>query len=82
LSYGLADRPVLWLYDDHAHVTAFHGRCADRLTAEQRLTILRIKDVWHRRPEYPDEVSGFEIYTAVAGSWRPNAVGVREWLSR
>jgi hypothetical protein len=55
----------LWLYDDHANVTAFHESLRDRLTADERLTILRIKDVWHRRPEYPDEVSGFEIYTAV-----------------
>jgi hypothetical protein len=55
----------LWLYDDHAHVTAFHETLRDRLTAEQRQIILQIKDVWHRRPEYPDEVSGFEIYTAV-----------------
>ena len=27
--------------------------------------MLRIKDVWHRLPSYPDEVSGWEIYTAV-----------------
>lgn len=55
----------IWLYDDHAAVTAYHRDLAASLTDEQRLTILRIKDVWHRRPEYPDEVSGFEIYTAV-----------------
>lgn len=55
----------IWLYDDHAHVTAWHEALRERLTAAQRLTILRIKDVWHRRPEYPDEVGGFEIYTAV-----------------
>jgi hypothetical protein len=55
----------IWLYDDHAHVTAFHERLRTSLTGDQRLTILRIKDEWHRRPEYPDEVSGFEIYTAV-----------------
>ena len=55
----------IWLYDDHANVTAYHRDLAASLTAAQRLIILRIKDVWHRRPEYPDEVSGFEIYTAV-----------------
>jgi hypothetical protein len=55
----------VWLYDDHANVTAYHRDLAASLTAAQRLTILRIKDVWHRRPEYPDEVSGFKIYTAV-----------------
>ncbi|MEV4517493.1 hypothetical protein AB0K00_52120 [Dactylosporangium sp. NPDC049525] len=55
----------IWLHDDHADVTAYHRGLAASLTGEQRLRILRIKDVWHRRPEYPDEVSGFEIYTAV-----------------
>nr|MDT0657815.1 hypothetical protein [Micromonospora sp. DSM 115978] len=55
----------IWLNDAHEHVTAYHRKLATSLTDDQRLTILRIKDVWHRRPEYPDEVSGFEIYTAV-----------------
>jgi hypothetical protein len=55
----------IWLHDAHANVTAYHRELAASLTEEQRLRILRIKDVWHRRPEYPDEVSGFEIYTAV-----------------
>ncbi|MFK3978963.1 hypothetical protein ACI2K4_01155 [Micromonospora sp. NPDC050397] len=50
---------------DHANVTAHHRELAAALTDEQRLRILRIKDAWHRRPEYPGEVSGFEIYTAV-----------------
>jgi hypothetical protein len=27
--------------------------------------VLRIKDVWHRRPEYPDVVGGTDIYAAV-----------------
>jgi hypothetical protein len=27
--------------------------------------VLRIKDVWHRLPAYPDQVGGLEIYTAV-----------------
>jgi hypothetical protein len=73
----------LWLYDDHAHVTAFHESLRDRLTAERRLTILDIKDVWHRRPEYPDEVSGFEIYTAVLdhGVRTPSEFGAW-WASR
>jgi hypothetical protein len=55
----------VWLNHDHAQATEFHERLRDTLTPGQRLTILRIKDVWHRRPEYPDEVSGFEVYTAV-----------------
>ena len=55
----------IWLYDDHASVTRFHTELAGRLTPEQRAAVLAIKDVWHRRPEYPDEISGFEIYQAV-----------------
>ena len=55
----------IWMYDDHANVTAYHRDLAASLTDEQRLTILRIKDVWHRRPEYPDEVSGFIAPSAV-----------------
>lgn len=71
----------IWLYDDHAHVTAFHEALRERLTPAQRRTILEIKDVWHRRPEYPDEVSGFEIYTAVLehGVGTPEEFGA--WLA-
>jgi hypothetical protein len=36
-----------------------------RLTAETRGAILWIKDVWHRRACYPDEVGGVDIYDAV-----------------
>jgi hypothetical protein len=55
----------IWLHDDHANVTAYHRELAVTLTDAQRLTILRIKDAWHRRPEYPDEVGGIDVYTAV-----------------
>ncbi|HEX5729932.1 hypothetical protein [Microbacterium sp.] len=55
----------IWLYDDHRNVTDWHHELRERLTGDQRRAILRIKDVWHRRPEYPDEISGAEIYTAV-----------------
>jgi len=55
----------IWLHDDHADVTAFHESMKATLTDAQRLAILRIKDMWHQRPEYPDEVGGFDIYTAV-----------------
>ena len=30
-----------------------------------RLAILRIKDAWHKRPDYPEVVGGFEVYEAV-----------------
>ena len=72
----------VWLYDDHANVTAYHRELAASVTADQRLAILRIKDVWHRRPEYPDEVSGSEVYTAVLehGVRTPDEFGA--WLLR
>ena len=35
------------------------------LTAETRLAILRLKDRWYRRPEYPYTVGGSDIYDAV-----------------
>ena len=36
-----------------------------RLTPETRLAILRIKDAWHRRPEYRSVVRSYDIYAAV-----------------
>ena len=55
----------VWLRDLHAHGVDWHRRLRDTSTGEQRLAVLRIKDVWHRLPSYPDEVSGWEIYMAV-----------------
>ena len=49
----------------HRNVTRWHEDLRERITAEQRGAVLRIKDVWHRRPEYPDQVGGLDIYTAV-----------------
>ena len=37
----------------------------ERLTPELRLTILHLKDLWHRRPSYPYTVGGYDIYDAV-----------------
>jgi hypothetical protein len=56
---------TVWLRDDHTNLTVWHEQLRDTITAEQRRAVLRIKDVWHRRPDYPDVVSGLEIYTAV-----------------
>jgi hypothetical protein len=36
-----------------------------RLTPETRIAILWIKDVWHRVPSYPYQVSGMDVYDAV-----------------
>jgi hypothetical protein len=51
----------LWLHDRHQNVTAWHEALRDSITTEQRAAVLRIKDVWFRLPNYPDEISGFEI---------------------
>jgi hypothetical protein len=55
----------VWLRDLHRQVADWHLRLRDTISDEQRLAVLRIKDVWHRLPSYPDAVSGWEIYTAV-----------------
>jgi hypothetical protein len=56
---------TLWLNDPHTNLTTWHENLRDSITADQRAAVLRIKDVWHRLPGYPDQVSGMEIYTAV-----------------
>jgi hypothetical protein len=73
---------TVWLHDAHANVTQWHEELRARLSAEQRAAILAIKSVWHLRPEYPDAVSGFEIYTAVLedGVRTPEEFGT--WLGR
>jgi hypothetical protein len=51
--------------DAHLNVTRWHEDLRERITSGQRRAVLRIKDEWHRRPEYPGEVGGLEVYTAV-----------------
>ena len=70
----------IWLHDDHADVAEWHRTLAGRLTEEERQAILAIKTVWHQRPEYPDEVSGFDIYTAVLEHEVRTAVEFGVWL--
>jgi len=55
----------LWFAGVPPAVEAFQAELPARLTQESRLTILRLKEVWHRVPHYPDVVSGWEIYDAV-----------------
>jgi hypothetical protein len=71
---------TLWLNDPHSNLTAWHENLRDTITAEQRAAVLRIKDVWHRLPSYPDQISGTEIYTAVLddGVRTPDEFGA--WL--
>jgi hypothetical protein len=70
----------IWLHDDHADGSEWHRQLADRLTAEERQAILAIKTVWHQRPEYPEEVGGFDIYTAVLEHGVRTAVEFGVWL--
>ena len=71
---------TLWLHDPHAHPTAWHEALRARITAQERAAVLLIKDVWHRLPTYPEEVSGPEICTAVLDGVRtPEEFG--HWLN-
>jgi hypothetical protein len=70
----------IWLNDDHTGVSEWHRDLAARLTDEERQAILAIKTVWHLRPEYPDEVSGFDICTAVLEHGVRTAVEFGVWL--
>ena len=71
----------VWLRDLHGHVADWHRRLRDSITDEQRLAVLRIKDVWHRLPSYPDVVSGWEIYTAVLGDGARTPEQFARWLA-
>ena len=70
-----------WLHDLHQNVTAFHEALRDSITDEQRAAVLRIKDVWFRLPSYPDEIGGFEIYTAVIEGGVRTPEQFRGWLA-
>jgi hypothetical protein len=71
----------IWLHDPHTGVTRWHETLRDTITADQRRAVLQIKDVWHRLPGYPDEVSGVEIYTAVLEHGVRTPDGFAAWLA-
>ena len=73
---------TLWLHDPHRTVTRWQEELLERITAEQRGAVLRIKDVWHRRPEYPDQVGGLEVYTAVLDDGVRTPDEFAAWLDR
>ena len=56
---------TLWLHDPHLNVTRWHEELRARITAEERIAVLHIKDDWCRRRAYPHQVGGIQIYTAV-----------------
>jgi hypothetical protein len=70
----------LWLHDLHENVTAWHRELRSKITDEQRTAVLRIKDVWFRLPNYPDQIGGFEIYTAVIDDSVRTPEEFRRWL--
>ena len=73
---------TLWLHDPHLNVTRWHEELRERITSEQRRAVLRIKDEWHRRPEYPGEVGGLEVYTAVLEDGVRTPEQFAAWLER
>jgi hypothetical protein len=46
-------------------VEGFQNELRSRLDDDMRLAILRLKEAWHARPEYPETIGGFEICSAV-----------------
>ena len=55
----------LWSPESPPGLLAHPEELRRQLTPETRLAILWIKDVWHRMPYYPDQLSGMDIYEAV-----------------
>lgn len=53
-------------------VGEFQRELLGRLDDELRVVILRLKELWHRRPEYPEVIGGYEICcAALAGARTP-----------
>ncbi|HTS98067.1 MAG TPA: hypothetical protein VMI33_15765 [Streptosporangiaceae bacterium] len=73
---------TLWLHDAHLNVTLWHQELRERITPAQRAAVLRIKDARHRRPDYPDQVGGLDIYTAVIDDGVRTTRQFAAWLAR
>ena len=73
---------TLWLHDLHRNVTLWHEELRERITAEQRIAVLRIKDHWHRQPAYPHRVGGLDIYTAVLDDGIRTVDEFAAWLAQ
>jgi hypothetical protein len=72
---------TLWLNDPHRNITAWHESLRETITAEQRSAVLRIKDVWHRLPSYPDHIGGLQIYQAVVDHGVRTPEQFASWLA-
>ena len=55
----------VWTNGAPEDVERYQHELVARLDDESRLAILRLKDAWHVRPEYPEVVGGFDICRAV-----------------
>jgi len=73
---------TLWLHDPHLNVTRWHEELRARITIEERIAVLRIKDVWCRRPTYPHQVGGLQIYVAVLDDAVRTPGQFATWLSQ
>jgi hypothetical protein len=73
---------TLWLHDLHRNVMRWHEELRERITAEERLAVLRIKDHWHRQPAYPDQVGGLDVYTAVMDDGIRTRAEFAAWLDQ
>ena len=73
---------TLWLHDLHRNVTLWHEELRERITAGQRIAVLRIKDHWHRQPAYPHRVGGLDIYTAVLDDGIRTVDDFAVWLAQ
>ena len=56
---------TVWCSDRQRPHVAEARRLATSLTPAQRRAVLWIKSVWSARPEYPYEIGGTDVYTAV-----------------
>jgi hypothetical protein len=55
----------VWTNGAPEEVERYQRELPARLDRDTRLTILRLKDAWHVRPEYPEVVGGYDICRAV-----------------
>ena len=66
-------------YERHAHYSA---SMRGRLTTENRLVILEIKEAYWRRPEYRDTITSDQIYCAVFEDGVRNVTDFERFLAR
>ena len=68
----------LFLHDEHAHVAEQHERWREQLSDAQRAAVLRVKEQWHRRPDYP---GGWAVCRAVLEGGARSRQQAEQWLA-